>query len=378
MNLIPQVESNQDDAERARAGAADSDFPKRLCTVTTLRAPKEEILPFVNYHLNVGIDQMFLFFDDPADPAANVVTENPRVTCILCTPEHWIELAKRDTRWLPEFVGTKPPLTEDRQNLNATLALEMARAQNFEWIAHLDVDELLYAPGGLRSLLNNEKSSVDFIRFPVLEAVANDLSETKPMQSIELFKVAELRLSNRGAQPTFATRLRRYINRIAHRLKRVVAQLTQAEAIFAANGELIVGHFEGKSFVRTSSHVSCLKCHTPMAKPGSSLQFTIARHGYLLHFDCCNFDQWYCKWLRRCDGTGTLRSMAPHRQRQFTKFRTLHQRQATAEMRALYREQCLVPVGVASTLLRLALVKRIRLPDTLFAVPPKSSSTVCV
>lgn len=338
------------------------------CTVTTVRAPIEEILPFLHYHLNIGIDHMFFFFDDPADPAANVLANYPRISTVLCTPEHWQKLGKGHTAWLPDFNGTRPPLTEDRQNLNATVALGMARARRFEWIAHIDVDELLYAPSGLSALLQRQPRSLDFIRFPVLEAVAQDVSTGNPME-IELFKIAELRLSDRGAEPTLMTRVRRRLNRWVQRLKVFAASLTTARGIFARQGDLIVGHLEGKSFVRTSSKVSCVKCHTPMAAAGSKLRWGIARRAYLLHYDCCNFNQWHMKWSRRCDGTGTLRSMAPHRQRQFASFKALCHAGTVPEMRRLYQGCCLVPERAISILLRLRLLKRVRLSKTLFAAP---------
>jgi hypothetical protein len=40
------------------------------CIVTTLQAPLHETLMFVNYHLNIGADHIYLFFDDPGDAAA--------------------------------------------------------------------------------------------------------------------------------------------------------------------------------------------------------------------------------------------------------------------------------------------------------------------
>lgn len=376
MNLIRPSKRSRVDANRTLVGTANLVVSRGLCTVTTLRATLKEILPFVNYHLNVGIDHMFLFFDDPADAAAKALAENPRVTCILCTPEHWAELGKRQTSWLPEFDGSKPPLIEDRQRLNATAALKLARSRHFDWIAHIDADELLYARNGLRALLDHVHSSVDFIRFPVLEAVASDSNGTNPMQSINLFKVAEFRVSEAGGQPTIGTRLRAFARRIGHRLKRTVAKLTAARSIFTNNG-LIIGHSFGKSFVRTGSNVSYLKLHLPMACPGSTLRFTIARQGYLLHFDSCNFNQWYEKWRRRCDGTGTAGTMGPHRHKQFIRFQSLYERNANGEIRDLYREQCLIPYRVASSLLHLSLMKRIELSKELFTAPSDSSSLAC-
>ena len=41
-------------------------------TVTTLRAPLAVVLAFVAHHRAAGAAEVWLFFDDPADPAAAV------------------------------------------------------------------------------------------------------------------------------------------------------------------------------------------------------------------------------------------------------------------------------------------------------------------
>lgn len=59
----------------------------KMCTVTTLMAPLNQTLSFVNYHLNIGIDHMFLFFDNPDDEAIDALKDYKRVTCFGCDDE---------------------------------------------------------------------------------------------------------------------------------------------------------------------------------------------------------------------------------------------------------------------------------------------------
>ena len=39
---------------------------------------------FVNYHLNIGVDHIYLFFDDPTDAAADALARRARVTAVRC------------------------------------------------------------------------------------------------------------------------------------------------------------------------------------------------------------------------------------------------------------------------------------------------------
>ncbi len=60
-----------------------------ICLFTTIRATLADTLAFVYYHLNIGVDHHYLFFDDPDDPSINVLAREKRVTCIRCDADHW-------------------------------------------------------------------------------------------------------------------------------------------------------------------------------------------------------------------------------------------------------------------------------------------------
>ena len=52
----------------------------KICTVTTGKVSLRNTLDFVNYHLNIGIDHMYMFFDDPKDVAINILSKYEDVT----------------------------------------------------------------------------------------------------------------------------------------------------------------------------------------------------------------------------------------------------------------------------------------------------------
>lgn len=116
----------------------------RAALVTTLRSRGASLEDFVAYHLGIGFDRLFLFFDDPEDAAFDRCSGHPRITAVRNDArlyEHW--------RRTPVFAGMRRFIHKEvmaRQVLNAATAISMARQQSIDWIVHLDVDELFF-PG---------------------------------------------------------------------------------------------------------------------------------------------------------------------------------------------------------------------------------------
>ena len=64
----------------------------RVCIVATVREPVAIIESFIRYHLAIGIEHIFLFFDDPLDEAIDVARQFEQVTAIPSdegVPETW-------------------------------------------------------------------------------------------------------------------------------------------------------------------------------------------------------------------------------------------------------------------------------------------------
>ena len=54
----------------------------RVCIVATVREPVTIIESFIRYHLAIGVERLFLFFDDPHDEAIAVARGYSQVTAI--------------------------------------------------------------------------------------------------------------------------------------------------------------------------------------------------------------------------------------------------------------------------------------------------------
>ncbi len=168
----------------------------KICTVTTIKTSLENTLTFVNYHLNIGIDHMYLFFDDPKDAAVKVLSSYKGVTCCKCDSKHWnnLILQKDLVKETPKIKNVKKNYKkgyfclEERQQLNADLALKMAKKEGYDWITHIDNDELIYSKGSLKENLAKSKKNADVLRLPSLEAVPERLNYKNVLKEISLFK----------------------------------------------------------------------------------------------------------------------------------------------------------------------------------------------
>lgn len=119
---------------------------------STVRASRDELRSFVNYHLNTGVDQLLLFFDDPADESIASIGLNPRVTLYVCNEAYWQQR------------GVQRPVTiEDRQEINVNYALSMSRTRDVDWLIHIDSDELLLSREAIKDVLSTYPQ--DVVRF---------------------------------------------------------------------------------------------------------------------------------------------------------------------------------------------------------------------
>ena len=50
----------------------------RIAIVSMVKAPLHELRLFVHYHLNIRIDEIILYFDDPQDPGLDAFPSSHR------------------------------------------------------------------------------------------------------------------------------------------------------------------------------------------------------------------------------------------------------------------------------------------------------------
>jgi hypothetical protein len=306
-------------------------MPDKVCLVSTIRSPVIETIYFVNYHLNIGIDEVILFFDDPDDEAFALLQDYASVRLIRCDSNYW------------KAQGISRPATiEDRQECNANVGLRIAAENGFQWIIHIDSDELIVPKYQLKTALS--MSSADVLRFTIKEAV----SERDHYDNI------------------FQATLFKERAKDEKRLRRRLAMLFGCGRAFF-EGEYFRSHAASKAAVRVSPKITHLKLHGPkLAKPETitETQTTLVT---LLHYDCVGIDAWKTKWRRRIDGSATAVRIRPARQKQLDLFKEAYGN-ANDEI-ALYASLHKISKYQQLVLRILGLLTVIKLKDELFLRP---------
>jgi hypothetical protein len=309
-----------------------------ICTTSMVRAPLHELEPFVNYHLNVGIDHMFLLFDDPQDSAIDHFSKMSNITCIRCDEAYWDGHPKEKVNM---FVY--------RQRRNANYAFSLAKKMCFDWIIHIDADELIhYENGNIKEELS-KKNEIDGIIYKPLECVHSKESYNNIFKEIDTFK-------NRSC-------MERKLH--IYHLKRLLASMLFCKKIFKLG--FYKAHIEGKSATRISNTIRAIGIHKPEPKKENSfLKLKYSKNGFLLHYDCCGYESWKKKWIMRHDGTCYLKGMSNRRRQQFNQFVEIYQKGNEQLLNELFRELYFVTPYERSILNTLGLIKTIHLAPELF------------
>ena len=108
--------------------------------VATIKADTATILRFAAYHLELGAHRIYIYLDTPNPEAQELLRAHPKARVIRCDDGYW----KRHN-------GSRPEMHQPRQTLNATRAYN--RAQEVDWLMHMDVDEFLVPSGRISDLL---------------------------------------------------------------------------------------------------------------------------------------------------------------------------------------------------------------------------------
>lgn len=258
-----------------------------LATCTTLRAPLLQTLQFVYYHLNIGVDHMYLFFDDPSDPAIEALQNKTRVSCVRCDEAHWKSLG-HDRRSL---------LITDAQRLNSSIAIQQARS-SYDWLIHIDSDELLYYEGDIIKNFDDIPANVQAVKFHTLEAVPTSDIASPFFEEIHQFKVCYIRYSRIVFNISFVDFVRHKLHKIIYRFKILFALLLGCRSVVSPYG-YIKGHTNGKTAVRLTAPVQSMECHYPVLENGFALNVRLFSSLYILHYDAPNYNDWEKKWTQR-------------------------------------------------------------------------------
>lgn len=157
--------------------------------VTTLRGAGSFLDDFIAWHTATGFGRLYLVFDDPDDPDRGRAVGLPGVEAIACDDD-W-RARWRGSPLFPDLGSSVEMEVMARQLLNASLVADMARRDGFDWLLHIDIDELFHAPGGNARALFDALllRDVEVIAFPNMEAVPEHETTDRPFAAVTLFKV---------------------------------------------------------------------------------------------------------------------------------------------------------------------------------------------
>jgi hypothetical protein len=308
-----------------------------------LKAPVEQVEAFVVYHLRMGAEQLFLFFDDPEDPAIAHVENKERVTVIRCDQAYWAGV--------PEVEKAQ---VIQRQAFNSVAALRLAHERALQWLVFIDVDELLYASRPISSMFAEVPHHIDTVVFVPLEAVPESIDPSCPFSS--------------GWFRSVPCSVRR------RRIVLMVAVLLGCKRSFVGQ-RYFRGHNQGKSAVRLSANPLCMRAHRPRFS-GRWCQAHSFDDARVLHFESNGFLAWKSKMERWLATDWMEQGRGRRLQDQLLPFSRIQQQpldQQDASLRELYKSIYFIDPWRRVLLRALRLLKRVDLDPTLFESPREES-----
>lgn len=159
----------------------------RWGVAATVAAPLDQVLAYVAHYLDLGAQRIWLCFDDPDDPAAQVLSDCKRVNVIRCNAEWWEKVA-----------GQRPETHQERQVKNIT---HITRRAALDWVGHFDIDEFLISEpliGNVLAALPPEKL---VLRVEPWEALHD------PNLDADIFTAQHFRRQLASAQQDLVTKL---------------------------------------------------------------------------------------------------------------------------------------------------------------------------
>mmetsp|Transcript_13996 Transcript_13996/g.18680 ORF Transcript_13996/g.18680 Transcript_13996/m.18680 type:complete len:369 (-) Transcript_13996:123-1229(-) len=174
--------------------------------VCQLRYAGERVASFVRYHLALGFDKIYLYFDDGSElEDAEIAKQEGKEKIYVRFRD--LDLVN-EWKLLRGYNKLAPFIENDvqvRQMLNALHAFDLARREDdLDWLLHLDSDELFYPGPGISSIRNHfaqmhAKSNCAVFTYYNFEAVPEYSSQLSvqqkefersedPFRTVSLFK----------------------------------------------------------------------------------------------------------------------------------------------------------------------------------------------
>lgn len=246
--------------------------------VSTVRGVEDVLESFLAYHLGIGFDHVFLFFDDPKDPSIAIADGFDRVST-----RRYDESLQAEWQAHPRYAEMEPFLdyeVKSRQTLNGEIALARAREMGLDWLLHIDADELFFTPTESVEAHFDwlQRSEFDVAIYPNHEGIPERADAADYFREVTLFKRNAVTMP--GGQ--FTPEQRAVINGMAR---------------FRDQFFLFYGN--GKSAGRVARDgMSADGVHRFVVRDGHYKWAQSPKH-FILHYPCCGFRHFWNKYTFR-------------------------------------------------------------------------------
>jgi hypothetical protein len=249
----------------------------KAAIVTTLRDANLVIDSFIKYHLSIGFDCIFLFFDDPNDVSIKTAEKYPNVIVIRnddALHRMWekTRLYGQD-KLIRRFIDTE---VMARQELNVEIAIGLALEKRIDWLLHLDIDELFYCPTltvtqHFQTISDRDVRRISYLNY---EAIPERSDIEDFFKEVVLFKKSPLALSGG------------WFNNTQLELVKAMPELPNRFFLFYGNG---------KSAARVNESLWPDGVHS--FRPADKTEKPeISTDPLILHYPCCGFEHFWRKY----------------------------------------------------------------------------------
>lgn len=273
--------------------------------VATIKADAPEILRFVAYHLEQGAHRVYIYLDAPCPQAQEALREHPQCRVVRCDDGYW-----------QRHNGGRPDMHQPRQTFNATRAYH--RADEIDWLIHMDVDEFLVSEGQVASHLGAQPDEVLCARARPMELLA-------------------------GGDPQNGAAFKTFIPAGRHR-EQIVASLYPTFGEHLKGGFL--SHIAGKIFVRTGIKGLKFRIHNAFLEGETNPGHVEVPQLHLAHFHAADWETWFAHFTYR-HARGSYRAdLGPARARDrggittHELFTMILKEDGEAGLRAFFDEVC--------------------------------------
>ncbi|MEY8848352.1 glycosyltransferase family 2 protein [Psychroserpens sp. XS_ASV72] len=244
----------------------------RVGLVITVKNEERLLRQNLLYHLGIGIEKIFVYFDGSTDKSRQSVEDLDNVMCSNSVPKEKFE----DLEYLDELTSNYNTIHTARQCLNTYDAQIKCRDLGIDWLVSLDADELFVTgidtPPSLADFFEPHKA-VDVVQLQTLEVLGRQMAYDKVMLEATEFK--------------FKRNFKNHFNRI------YFSYLNPYTKKFIKHSHWL-GHNMGKLAIRVDSETIPKNVHRYKTIDGSELKSV--KDGFLLHYHLYDFDDFIKKY----------------------------------------------------------------------------------